>query len=127
VSLGAENYGVSRRAATCPFAGSATGARLIRCNITFVKWFKGNDIWAIVVVHQADAVDTDSVPEQISQVLSDFQDLFVEPTELPPHRDYDHVIPLFSNAVPVNSTPYGTPHFTKMKLNSRSRCCWNLG
>jgi hypothetical protein len=71
----------------------------------FVKWFKGNDIWAIAVVHQANAVDTDSVPEQISQVLSDLQDLFAEPRELPPHRDHDHAIPLLPNVVPINSRP----------------------
>jgi hypothetical protein len=29
----------------------------------FVKSFKGNDIWAIAVVRQVDAIDTDSVPE----------------------------------------------------------------
>lgn len=33
-------------------------------------------------------------------------DIFGEPKELPPHRRYDHAIPLQSNSVPVNSRPY---------------------
>lgn len=39
-------------------------------------------------------------------MLQDFKDIFSAPTELPPHRDYDHAIPLKPNVVPINSRPY---------------------
>jgi hypothetical protein len=32
--------------------------------------------------------------------------VFSEPKELPPHREYDHTIPLLPDVAPVNSRPY---------------------
>jgi hypothetical protein len=32
--------------------------------------------------------------------------VFEEPTALPPHREYDHTVPLLPNVVPINVGPY---------------------
>jgi hypothetical protein len=38
-------------------------------------------------------------------VLDEFKDVLTEPSTLPPHREYDHTIPLMSNSAPVNTRP----------------------
>jgi hypothetical protein len=38
--------------------------------------------------------------------LAEFHVVFVEPTDLPPPREYDHTIPLKAEASPFNSRPY---------------------
>lgn len=47
-----------------------------------------------------------SVPEEITQLLSEFAPLFQPPTELLPRRDCDHSIPLVVRAQPVFIRPY---------------------
>jgi hypothetical protein len=39
-------------------------------------------------------------------VLAEFKDVFAEPSSLPPHREYDHNVPLVPGAIPVNAKPY---------------------
>jgi hypothetical protein len=61
----------------------------------------------MVVVHQTeDSVKADPPPAIIQVVLSEFHDVFVEPTSLPPHMEYDHTILLVPGVVPVNTKPY---------------------
>jgi hypothetical protein len=38
--------------------------------------------------------------------LAEFQDVFAEPEELPPERQYDHAIHTLRTAIPVNAKPY---------------------
>jgi hypothetical protein len=72
-----------------------------------VRWHKGNDIWTMAVVQQTqDKLPIISPPLVIQQMLSEYQDIFVEPAALPPHREYGHAIPLLLGVVPVNSRPY---------------------
>jgi hypothetical protein len=71
------------------------------------KWHKGNDIWAMAMVQQAeDPVAMVDLPSIIQKVLSAYHDVFATPVELPSHREYDHAIPLIPGAVPVSSRPY---------------------
>lgn len=42
----------------------------------------------------------------MTEVLTEFVARFQEPTSLPPHRDFDHNIPLIPGARPVNKKPY---------------------
>jgi hypothetical protein len=73
------------------------------------KWVKGNDIWAMAVVHMDEAkIHTMSVqtPDQVQQVLTEFQAVFAEPISVPPAREYDHAIPLKPDAAPFNTRPY---------------------
>jgi hypothetical protein len=72
----------------------------------FVKWHQENDIWALAVVQSTVQYEVGDIPEDITKVVQEFAGVFEEPTALPPHREYDHTIPLLSNVVPVNARPY---------------------
>jgi hypothetical protein len=72
-----------------------------------LKWAQGNDIWALAVVESVPLSHQDDTPKGIQHILQEFQDVFQEPTGLPPTR----LIPLLPNVAPVNSTPYKySPH-----------------
>jgi len=70
-----------------------------------VRLHKGNDIWALAMVHQLDSTAS-LVPSPMETLLTEFEDVFSKPSSLPPQRTYDHTIPLLPDAVPVNSRPY---------------------
>ena len=46
------------------------------------------------------------VPGELQAVLEEFEDVFQEPTQLPPQRIHDHKIILVERAQPVNIKPY---------------------
>jgi hypothetical protein len=71
-----------------------------------LKWGKGNDIWAFAVVEQLAEPSQDPIDTPLESILEQFKDVFEEPQSLPPHRSYDHHIPLIPDAVPVNARPY---------------------
>jgi hypothetical protein len=72
-----------------------------------LKLHKGNDIWAVAVLSSADDEKAETtLPAEIQTVLAQFPTVFAEPTELPPHRVYDHAITLQPDASPVNVRPY---------------------
>jgi hypothetical protein len=71
----------------------------------FIKLHKGNDIWALAIVQLCATEQQSVVSPSISAVLGELQDVFQDPSE-PPHREYDHSIPLLPGAMPVNSRPY---------------------
>jgi hypothetical protein len=66
------------------------------------KWTKGNDVWAMAVIHTDIEHSTATVPTQVQAILEEFAPVFAEPTSLPPARPYDHVITLNPEAVPFN-------------------------
>lgn len=74
------------------------------------KSTQGNDIWAYVIVDGSSPIsalvakDT-SLAADIQDLLLQYADLFQEPAHLPPHRAYDHAVPLYPDAVPINSRP----------------------
>lgn len=47
-----------------------------------------------------------NIPPDLTNLLTDFADVFQEPTSLPPERSHDHKIPLKDGANPVNIRPY---------------------
>ena len=57
-----------------------------------------------------------ALQEDIHQLLTEFEDVFAEPTTLPPHRQLDHEIHLIPNSTPVNVRPYRYPHFQKNEI-----------
>jgi len=51
--------------------------------------------------------DPTTIPDNIEKLLLDFEDVFQEPTTLPPKRAvHDHKIPLVQGTNPVNKRPY---------------------
>lgn len=64
----------------------------------------------LCVVEQK-ATNEQPVPSKIQQVLAEFKGRFKEPKTLPPHREFDHIIPLLPNAKAVSKKPYRyAPH-----------------
>lgn len=49
--------------------------------------------------------------ESLDQLLLSFEDVFKEPTELPPSRQHDHQIILQEGAQPVSVRPYWYPFY----------------
>jgi hypothetical protein len=71
------------------------------------KWEIGNNIWALAVRHPTELPSKESAPPMIIlQVLTEFEDVFADAFELPPHRQYEHTIPLLPGTHPVNTKPY---------------------
>lgn len=69
--------------------------------------FKSRAIAQVVQLCSIEENETsEQLPPVISAVLQEFQDQFQEPSRLPPHRDFNHNIPLVPNAKPVNAKPY---------------------
>jgi hypothetical protein len=65
-----------------------------------------NEIWALAVVKKLSDSPPHFVPGDIQVVLTEFSDVFMESTGLPPSRQYDHAITLEEGAKPPNSKPY---------------------
>ncbi|KAJ8627671.1 hypothetical protein MRB53_020978 [Persea americana] len=61
--------------------------------------------YAIQLVSVAAATTTPLDP-QIPVLLNEFEDVFMEPKGLPPHRAHDHAIPLLEGTSSVNVKPY---------------------
>lgn len=73
---------------------------------------KGNDIWACVLMdfvpNQVSTVQpaVQVPPAEITALLSQFEDVFQDPKQVPPQRSYDHAISLLPGPVPINCKPY---------------------
>jgi Retroviral aspartyl protease/Reverse transcriptase (RNA-dependent DNA polymerase) len=52
----------------------------------------------------------------LQEILDQFQDVFLEPTNLPPKRSIDHSIPLLPNSKQVNLRPYRYSYFQKLEI-----------
>ncbi|KAM1270519.1 hypothetical protein ACFX2J_031430 [Malus domestica] len=59
-----------------------------------------------LVVIPDDRQHTATIPIKIQVLLSQFEELFLAPTNLPPKRPVDHRIPLTPGTAPVNVRPY---------------------
>lgn len=87
---------------TLPVLGTSVSAAQVQAMV------KSNSI--LYMVH-LNAIDADSqaelvLPPEIQELLSQFSDLFEEPTTIPPPRAGDHQIPLMAGAQPFRLRPY---------------------
>ena len=57
--------------------------------------------------------NSENVTPEVQQILSEFQDVFAQPTSLPPFQGYDHAIVLKEGAWLVNVRPYRYSHIQK--------------
>lgn len=63
----------------------------------------------------------DSLAPSIQSLLDKFSELFHEPVDLPPLREYDHSIPLIPRAQPVNIRPYRYAPIQKSEIERQIR------
>lgn len=66
---------------------------------------KGSILYLVQLTSSVSEI-CDTMPEAVQNLLLKFQDVFSEPTELPPKRYCDHSIPLVPVATPINLRPY---------------------
>uniref|UniRef100_A0A453JN23 Uncharacterized protein n=1 Tax=Aegilops tauschii subsp. strangulata TaxID=200361 RepID=A0A453JN23_AEGTS len=77
-----------------------------------------NDIWtaALVTVERTDKPEPAPIPPNIQKLLSEYKDVFAEPSTLPPDRQYDHSINLEPGSTPINTKPYRYSPAQKNKI-----------
>lgn len=63
--------------------------------------------------------DSDSIPSEIQQILDKYSKLFAEPRHLPPHRKFDHHIPLYLGTKPANVRPYRYAPMQKSEIEAQ--------
>jgi hypothetical protein len=78
-----------------------------------LKWDKGNELWAIVLIESSTKSSPllnnyihNGIPDQIKDLILTYGSIFEEPKDLPPSRQYDHSISLLPNVAPINCRPY---------------------
>lgn len=68
---------------------------------------------------EAELSSTSSPCPAVQQVLTEYEQVFQEPKELPPRRFHDHGIPLIPGAKPVSSRPYRQPYLQKTEIEKQ--------
>ncbi|KAL1345712.1 hypothetical protein AAHE18_08G137600 [Arachis hypogaea] len=99
------------------------GERLLKdANLYFRELKKLNASNTIVFMFHLEVTNTDSTPqaaledESVQGVLTEFSEVFEEPSKLPSQREIDHHIHLISGSAPVSIRPYRYPHFQKEEM-----------
>lgn len=59
------------------------------------------------------------VHPRIQEVVNQYQDVFSEPSKLPPARSHDHHIPLMPGSAHVNQRGYRMPYSQKLELEKQ--------
>jgi hypothetical protein len=83
---------------------------------------KSQSIWGMVQLFNIapDSVQQPAaIPFQIQQLVDSFQDLFAEPTGVPPIRALTHSIPLLPGAQPFRLKPYRYTPFQKDEIEKQ--------
>jgi hypothetical protein len=77
-----------------------------------------------VVVHVCALVDASDIahtdlPPEVALILKEFALTFAAPSQLPPERNCDHVIPLVPGAKPIHIRPYRYPPSLKDEIKKQ--------
>ena len=75
-----------------------------------------SSMFQISLLQEVEPVAKSGIQGDIQKLLEEFEDVFKEPTALPPHRSMDHAIHLMPNSTPVNVKPYRYPYFQKNEI-----------
>lgn len=69
---------------------------------------KKDDIWCVVHLNtvEEDLEPNTELPVQMQDLLHQYEELFAEPSSLPPSRVYGHTIPLLAGTQPFRLRPY---------------------
>ncbi|XP_027093589.2 uncharacterized protein [Coffea arabica] len=74
---------------------------------------KGLQQSCMVKVHNGQVT---SVPNSLTDLLAEYEDIFADPKTLPPSRAHDREIPLRADARPFKIAPYRYPHSQKTEI-----------
>ncbi|XP_023638085.1 uncharacterized protein K02A2.6-like [Capsella rubella] len=74
----------------------------------------GQTLFAIQVDHNATTASV--IPDDLKALVREYDELFKQPTQLPPHRTIEHRIALKEGTDPVNVRPYRYAHFQKNEI-----------
>lgn len=66
-------------------------------------------------------------PATMQELLKNYEELFQEPTQLPPKREIDHSITLKEGTEPINVRPYHYAHFQKAEIEKQVQEMLNSG
>ncbi len=87
--------------------------------ITANQWYQEYTLGECCVIQQCNRANSEageSISPELTQVLEQYPDVFVEPKGLPPQRREDHRIPLQPGTTPDNLRPYRHTHEQKGKV-----------
>lgn len=71
------------------------------------RWVQSNVVLTMVQLSTISHSQEDQdIPAGIQKIIQQYAELFDEPQGLPPHRTFDHSIPLMPGSRPVNLRPY---------------------
>ncbi|XP_026394978.1 uncharacterized protein LOC113289790 [Papaver somniferum] len=77
------------------------------------KFFDSTSYGLVGHLNSISTTTPNPTPSKILPLLQEFDDIFAEPTQLPPQRNLDHKIPLQPNSVHVNQRAYKCPYIHK--------------
>lgn len=81
---------------------------------------KGKLIWGhLFTITATEGKEQENLPPSINSALEEFEDVFQEPSTLPPQRQHDHFIPLKPETVPVSIRPYRYNYFQKNEIEKQ--------
>nr|GEW10654.1 hypothetical protein [Tanacetum cinerariifolium] len=69
---------------------------------------------------------TSAHPAALASLLTNYSDIFVLPTGLPPQRDHEHAIVLKSGTEPINVRPYRYPQLQKDEIEKLKDGSWRF-
>jgi hypothetical protein len=71
-----------------------------------IQLHKDNELWATAILEKEAQITALPIPAAVQQLLQQFEQIFQEPTELPPVRGFEHAISLLPDTTPTNARPY---------------------
>ncbi|KAH9780314.1 hypothetical protein KPL71_008031 [Citrus sinensis] len=87
---------------------------------------QGQMVFAVYVQNLEDS-SWDSIQLNMQQLLNEFEDVFQEPSKLPPLREIDHHIPLKEGTQPINVRSYRYAYFQKAEIEKQVQAMLNVG
>lgn len=86
---------------------------------------QGSSTFAIYL-QVADPIQIVVAPD-LQQIIEKYDDIFLEPAQLPPTREVEHCITLKDGSEPVNVRPYRYAHFQKAEIEKQVQEMLKLG
>lgn len=95
---------------------------MVACCIQLSEGFQQNELPDVLqYVSAIDSVESDSLPEPLQHLLTEFEHLFATPTALPPRHEADHQINLLPGAQPISVRPYHYSPIQKTEIENQLR------